>query len=383
MSKFFRGLVLYVLVNLFFTPPFIFAGTTNLTFGTSRESKISQYLDDFEKKMKSSQVREQMITRSLKDREPAETFTKLYIPSKPKPKIKREWQKKLKEWLGLHKQDRVVTGLNVGYISGNTAYDFNHHTSELEFPMDNWMLGASLKAELDKINLSVNTSLWLGIEKDAGADMKDKDWDVSGVLFTPGTLYSYTESNAELFPLIFDINGRYDFYRSKGSQSENRLGVLLGFTYEKFEYEMFDLRYITDLLFGQGGQTLYPGEKVLTYKIKYYLPYLGLAADIIRKKWGFGLSVKYSFIPRAEDKDQHLLRDLTFYADYDDGEAWMGSIYSFWKFAQQWKLKLGLDATLIRIDGETWEAGGNPAWDVDQSTDARHFVGWAGVEYIF
>lgn len=331
--------------------------------------------------MKTSEVKPPLFY--FKDKGTRESFKRTYILSESYPGIKPKWQRKLREWLGLDEGDRVVTGLRLGYLWGNTAYDFNHHTSELEFPMDNWMLGAELKAEVDKINFSLNTALWLGIEKDAGADMKDKDWDVDGGLFPPGTLFSYTKSNTKLSPIIFDINGRYDFYRKEILESENRVGILLGFTYEKFAYEMFGLHYITDLLSGHQGETLYPNRKVLTYKIKYYLPYIGLASRIIRKEWGLGFSMKYSFLARADDKDQHLLRDLTFYGDYDDGEAYMGSISYFWEFAQQWRLKLGVEATFIRIDGQTGEAGGDPSWDKDQSTDARIFLGWTGIEYTF
>jgi outer membrane protease len=147
---------------------------------------------------------------------------------------------------------------------------------------------------------------------------------------------------------------------------------------------MYDLCYEVDLLYGHQGQTLYQGTKVLSYKIKYYLPYLGLAADISRKNWGLGMNIKYSFHPTAKDVDNHLLRGLTFFGDYDKhGEALMGNVNAFLKINKNCKLKMGLDATFIRIDGITWEDLRDPGWDKDQSTDARHWIFWSGVEYKF
>lgn len=38
----------------------------------------------------------------------------------------------------------LALGLRFGSLKGNTAYDFDHHTSELEYPMDNGMVGGNL-----------------------------------------------------------------------------------------------------------------------------------------------------------------------------------------------------------------------------------------------
>lgn len=274
-------------------------------------------------------------------------------------------------------------GLDFGYIHGNTAKDFNHHTSELEFPMDNWMVGGSLG--LGWKDLAFNTEIWAPLEEDAGFKMKDKDW-------IDGVLVSYTKSRADMDAIIWDSNLRYDFYKNTIPKNikvftflraaEIKIGALLGYRYERFDFDMYDLYYDVDLLGGRQGQTLYQGQKVLTYKIKYSLPYLGLATDISHKKGGVSMNIKYAISPTAEDVDNHLLRGLTFYADYDkDREVFMGSIFAFWKFTKNWKLKVGVDGVSIRIAGKTWEESRDPAWDKDQSTDAKHWMFWSGVEY--
>jgi outer membrane protease len=147
---------------------------------------------------------------------------------------------------------------------------------------------------------------------------------------------------------------------------------------------MYDLRYDTDLISGQQGQILNQGEKVLTYKIKYYLPYIGLGADVLRQNCGVSLNLKYAICPSAEDVDNHPLRGLTFYGDYNkDGNVFMGSMNVFWNLTKKWKFRVGADATLVRIDGKTWDETHDPIWDADQSIDTKQFIYWTGLEYKF
>lgn len=290
----------------------------------------------------------------------------------------------------LSKDAYMTLGLELGYLKGNVAYDFNHHTSELEFPMDNLLAGGDFSFGYK--DLSLNAQLWFEVEDYAGFKMKDRDWD------SQGTLISYTKSKAYLDAFIWEANLRYNFYKKTAPGDENapswsddnrslldklkwdtvRVGALLGYKYERLDFDMYDL---WDQLL---NTTTRQGVKVLDYSIKYWLPYLGVAVDISRQNWGFGFNIKYSFYPIARDIDHHFLRDLTFYGDYEKkGNAWMGGINGFWEFVEDWKLKLGVDGTLIRIDGVTWDSTHNPAWDADQSTDTKYWISWIGVEYKF
>ena len=109
-----------------------------------------------------------------------------------------------------------------------------------------------------------------------------------------------------------------------------------------------------------------------------------MATDIFQKNWGFGFNLKYSFYPTGKHVDHHFLRDLTLYADYDkNGQAWMGNINYFWEFVKDWKLRLGADWTLIRIDGKHWDESGASGWKTDVSTDTKQWIYWGGVEYKF
>ena len=275
----------------------------------------------------------------------------------------------------------VSVGAKIGYISGDTTYDFNHHTSELEFPMNNWMAGGDISVGLK--DLSLNAQLWGQIEENAGYDMKDKDWNSAGALI------SYTKSKADMNAFIWDLNFRYDFYKTSipwenellvlSKTDQIKIGALAGYRHERFGYEMFDLKY-PDL----NNIVLYPGQRVLTYKIKYSLPYVGLVTEITNPKYGFNFNVKYSFKATAEDQDNHVLRYLTFYGDYDKhGYGIMGGVSGFLKVMENWKINFGVDGEVIRIKGTTWEENHAPSWDKDQDTDAKYMMFWTGANYRF
>ncbi|MCG8431540.1 MAG: omptin family outer membrane protease [Candidatus Omnitrophica bacterium] len=278
----------------------------------------------------------------------------------------------------------ISVDVRAGYLRGETAYDFNHQTSELTFPLDNWVMGTGVRVSWAPF--SFNGVFYAPVEHDAG-DMKDRDWNAGGLI-------SETYSDAAVDAIILDGNLRYDFYRRTLADSyddfalraddEVRVGALLGYRYERYDYDMYEVYYQRDLIFGRTGQTLYSDTLVLTYKVEYFLPYLGLAGDVKRDNWGVGAEVKYSFYPTAYDVDNHLLRGLTFYGDYEGtGNVWMGSIHGFWDFCRAWRVKGGVDLMVARISGTTYEEQRDPAWNADQAVDMRHWLVWGAIEYTF
>lgn len=271
-------------------------------------------------------------------------------------------------------------GLRFGYIDGNTAYDFDHHTSELQFPFRNLMGGGNIS--LGYKDFSFNSEIWGSLNSDAGWHMKDKDWDGDGVLI------SDTLSKAKMNAVILDGNLRYNFYKYAVPEEISQLvlsksdaikiGALVGYRYQRFGFNLYGLNYPDYDL------TFYDGQKIGTYRIKYYLPYFGLAADVANDKFGISMSAKYAFSPHVRDEDNHLLRQLTFFGDYKKkGNVFMANLSGFWRFYKGWTLSLGADVSLIRLDGTTWEADHDPAWDLDQSTDTKQVIYWSGLGYRF
>ena len=284
----------------------------------------------------------------------------------------------------------IELGFKVGYIGGSTTYDFNYHTSELVWPLDNWMAG--LDVRLGKKNLSLNAGFWGSITDEAGAKMTDKDW-------TAGTLASSSESRAMVDAIIWDANLRYDFYNKNMSRNINslllltgdkvKIGFLLGYRYERYDFDCYDLYYPSPPY--SSASMLYEDELVLTYNIKYQLPYIGLAADIERKKIGFKFGLKFPILPKAEHLDNHPLRTLTnptrtltSHGDYESFEKGiMYNVSGFWKFSENWRAELGVDGAYVKIDGNNWEDFGDPAWNQQMFTVLQYIIFWSGFQYKF
>ncbi|MFA6349843.1 MAG: omptin family outer membrane protease [Candidatus Omnitrophota bacterium] len=275
-------------------------------------------------------------------------------------------------------------GLRTGYIYGQNTYDLNHHVSELEFPFRAYLGGG--KMNVGYKDLSINSEVWGSIIDDpsAGWHTKDKDWRT-----TDGALYSDTKSYSDTNAIIWDANLRYNIFRysfdqkkaySTDRNSDNiKVGVLLGYRYERFGYKDYGL-YQTcydDSSYGDG-------EMVSEYKVKYRLPYYGMAMDLKNNKFGVSMSAKYGFKVHAQDYDNHVLRDLHFYGDYkSNGNVFMANFSLFWNFWKNWEASVGADAALIRINGATWDDTHNPSWDTDQSIDTQQFIYWMGLGYKF
>ncbi len=270
--------------------------------------------------------------------------------------------------------------VKIGYMTGETIYDFNHHASELTFPFDNWMGGVDFSLGMNR--LSLNAGFWGSLQDETGSKNTNKDWTSGGLLF------SSTESVQKIDAIIWDANLRYDFYDKNMSRSINplllktgdevKIGLLLGYKFERFDFDLYDLyQTLTSSLSNEG-------ERVGTYKVKYWLPYVGIAADVLRKKCGFSLNLKIPFHPTAEDVDNHLLRGLTFYGDYNKPDyALMFSVDGFWKLVENWRLQAGADATFIALDGDTWEQAGDLVWNKDQTTELNQWIFWSGLQYRF
>jgi outer membrane protease len=275
-------------------------------------------------------------------------------------------------------------GLGTGYIWGQNQYSLDHGLSELEFPMRAYLGGGNLG--LGYKDMSVNVEAWGSIVDDptAGMHTKDKDWK-------NGQTYSDTKSKSDTNTVIWDANLRYNFLRYAFGQKQInqadrgadnvKIGLLLGYRYERFGYKDYGL-YQTD---GSGLDAESGDVLVSEYKVKYRLPYAGLAFDLENPKFGVQASAKYAICPYAEDYDNHALRKPPYHfgAKYNkNGNVFLGDINFFWKFHPGWQANIGCDAALIRIDGYTWEEEGRDP-DADQSIDTKQFFYRIGVAYRF
>ena len=273
-------------------------------------------------------------------------------------------------------------GLRFGYMNGFTSFDLNHHVSELEYPFHSYMGGGNLS--LGYKDISMNSEFWGSLFTDptAGWHMKDKDW-------ANGEIESDTRSNSKMNAVIWDANLRYDFFRYSFSQKKAyaadrkadnvKLGVLIGYRYQRYGFKV-DGNYQT----ATSAEGEPSGSTVLEYKIKYRMPYYGLAVDMQTDKFGILMSGKYAFSPHARDLDNHVLTGVTTYGDYKKKpNVIMANFMMFWKFYKSWRLNAGADVALIRMNGIIWDEAHTPAWDQDQNLDTKQFIYWMGLGYRF
>jgi outer membrane protease len=188
--------------------------------------------------------------------------------------------------------------------------------------------------------------------------------------------------------VIWDVNLRYDFLkyafgRKKNVQQDKKvnmkLGALIGYRYERFGYKNFGLYQTCKVEEGYGD-----GQIVSEYKVKYRLPYYGLAAEFNTDKFGILLIGKYAFKATAQDLDNHVLHERTNYGDYrKNPNVFMANAVMFWNFHKGWQASVGADIALIRINGTSWDENHNPSWDKDQNIDTKQFIYWVGLGYKF
>ena len=281
----------------------------------------------------------------------------------------------------------TTLGLQSGYITGDTTYhiSFSGGESELEFPLDNFLLGIEGGLGYKNINndkqdrARLTVSWFTDITNDAGK-MKDSDWvDGDG----HEGLDIYSESDADLDTNIIDINGVYNFCPTKNIS----IGPMVGYKYQKFEYDISNLNQV-----GYGpydpGYTSSVSGKVLDYEVKYKIPYLGLSTDLLLgDKFQMNLRFGYSPWAEANDVDDHLLTYALRKADCD-GDAYLINLNAGWKFLPAWILQVGGEYVDIDTKGTqhlSYYAGPYAGFtaDVDDKITSSYWLISAVVKYKF
>ncbi len=251
----------------------------------------------------------------------------------------------------------------IGALSGHTTYQIGGRIStplgsgrvhfpisELEFPLNVYMVSLGTNIEF-KNKWEVSASVKKNVTDDSGK-MKDSDWGAWWLEGYPwaeqNTLDIYSESDAELDVLMFDVNLRYKLYKG--------ISIGLGYTHQNFDYEISNLHQwypSYNYYFGMASPHDRIDGKVLTYEVTYNIPYIeiafmGKATDNLYVE----VSLGYSPIVDAEDEDHHLLQSNVYKSDCD-GDAILLSLEGRYDLPKNWFLTLGVDYTRIDTDGRS------------------------------
>ena len=255
----------------------------------------------------------------------------------------------------------IETGPELRYTAGESTYHISfeepwalggHGESELQFPIANVMAGVKVIAgtTYGKNNRKSKGRLCIRllktINKDAGT-MKDSDWIENDVALGKAPHEGkdlYTESDAELEGMLFDLIWAYHF-----SLGHNwGLGPMLGFRYEKLQYEIYGYRgyYWTEPVSGQG--------KVLDYQVIYEIPFIGLSSETLlgsKDQLFLSMGFGYSDWVEARDRDDHLLRFKLSEAECK-GAAYLLTLNLDWRFYPRWVLGVGSEYVDIDTSGK-------------------------------
>jgi outer membrane protease len=251
-------------------------------------------------------------------------------------------------------ENEVSADFMTGSLSGHTTYkiDFQSGVSQLEFPLDSLLFGIDFRVKQKESGnnwprWSVGIKSLMSLAQKSGK-MKDSDWltnatDISEVGQVNSGLDIYSESTAKLFAQAMEINGVFNVFR----REKIALGVLVGYIYQSFEYDVSDVRQS-----GFGAYApLYTGTvsgDVLDYEVEYRIPYLGINSEInVDEKLGVNLQFGYSSVTQSNDSDDHLLRGKVAEGDCQ-GNAVLFKINTEWAF--QPRCVFQVNYSVMKID---------------------------------
>lgn len=263
--------------------------------------------------------------------------------------------------------------LGVGPMAGHTTYQIGGTVTAPEGVEEYWFPISELVFPMQVAQITLDSTLSLGKEKrlqlalgatknlttDAGT-MEDSDWMTGS---NPDQLDVFSESQADLDALMLNADILYKFLKRKRVS----LGAGVGFLYQDFNYECsdFDQWYPSQPWWGHD----YGWGLGIIYEITYYIPYLQLRTDVsfFSDKLQLGVMLGASPYVTAEDYDNHVLRGIVSYGDFD-GVAGLMSLEATLYLLKHWFLEVRLDARTIAADGTQRNYIGG-AWSHDIDTE--------------
>jgi len=266
------------------------------------------------------------------------------------------WQKKEEFTSGFTKiQDGLSLeyGLKIGHINGDTVYEIRGPEeggwkSRLKFPMNNYLMGGKVSLNYNDEGWGdyfLNLGGWISLTKTAGK-MEDSDW----LYAYSASKTIYSESDAGMDVKIFDGNILFNFLKDPYSEEKQSLilGARIGYKYQKFDYDISNTTQIDYIDYSY----IFVRGKTLDYEVEYKIPYLGLnGLYSFDNAFKADIEINYSPWVKAEDKDDHLLRDKLSKGNCEGSLFMVGGNLS-WEFKKNWTWEIGVNYTTINTQGK-------------------------------
>jgi hypothetical protein len=231
--------------------------------------------------------------------------------------------------------------------------------------------------------------------------LKDSDWGVWHIggelphdsstcpptLCTADSLDIYSESDATLDAIIFDINLTYELLDSKFNNSSLKLFAGLGYRYENFDYEISNLDQWYPSFEGYFGFDFgheYESSTVLTYDVHYNIAYVEAGASIsLFNSIEIDGSIGYSPLVYVLDRDNHLLRDKISRGELY-GHALMYSLNLTGNIRSNWFAAIHMNYTSIDTEGEQKQYISNLLYaTIDEEVTSHQTSAFINIGYVF
>lgn len=215
---------------------------------------------------------------------------------------------------GLFHAGKVNTDISLGTLSGKTKErvydpaDGGRKVSQLDWKYTNTaIIKGAINWDLMPW-ISVGAGGWTTLSNQNG-NMVDRDWvDASRPdTWTDESKHPNTRLN---YANEFDLN-------IKGwllNEPDYRLGVMAGYQESRYSFNATGGTYIysEENGFRNDIGALPKGEKLIGYKQRFKMPYIGLTGSYRHKNIQFGGAFKYSSWVHSSDNDEHYSRMTTF-----------------------------------------------------------------------
>jgi len=234
---------------------------------------------------------------------------------------------------------KFSVSLGAGYLTGESKemvywpHVGNHKASELTWKIDSlFMVGIGAKLEV-RDWFTANFDGWFKATNGDGT-MDDYDWMVPGGDWTD---WSHHENTDVTDGSILDVNAEFAFYRTP-SVKFNGIG---GFKRDNFGWEARGGDYVYSVAGYRDTAGSFPnGLQGISYEQTMTSFYFGLGIAVKSEKFHFNSRVIYSPLVTAEATDNHHLRNLVTYEDFDDGDLIAFDIAGSYLFTEDLSLEV-------------------------------------------
>lgn len=215
-----------------------------------------------------------------------------------------------------------------GYIQGKSleiVYNRNESclhqgkVSQLDWEIKNlWIIGGMVRKTFfnDCLHLCLNGWTKAHASKSTMVDRDFRD-PIQDSLLTDISRSPNTHLKGAK---MFDISLGYDFYSYLISGSKFSFTILGGYKYLQWDWKAYGGKFRYNY-----GQRVgwFPDILVISYKQKFWIPYVGLKGKWEWNQWKIAALVEYTNQARITDHDFHALRDATFTGTFRNGHYWL------------------------------------------------------------